>query len=212
MTYSPRPNPQGDTLVLSRDPIRTNFEVIQTRWETNHQGINVGGKHIFVQMPQVTAAPTTAVNEGAVYTKDVSGVTQLFYRTENNGAEIQLTQAQFGGSSLVNAGGVFNAFGVANGNVTGADLPYSYNLQNPTGIVKTGTGAYTVNFQTPLPSANYVVNFNFVDDSGTNQKDLHVGKVVTGTRTANGFDLETRRSGNQASDDPIQVMFVCIGG
>lgn len=38
------------------------------------------------------SAPTTASLQGAVYTKDIgAGVTQLFYRRESNGTEIQLT-------------------------------------------------------------------------------------------------------------------------
>lgn len=37
--------------------------------------------------------PTTAANTGALYTKDVSGTTQLFYRADNSGTVYQLTPA-----------------------------------------------------------------------------------------------------------------------
>lgn len=39
------------------------------------------------------SAPTTAANEGALYTKDTSGQPELFYREESDGDEIQLTSA-----------------------------------------------------------------------------------------------------------------------
>ena len=50
----------------------------------------------FISFPQTTA-PTTAVNEGAVYTKDTSGQPELFYREESDGDEVQLTS---GGNPL----------------------------------------------------------------------------------------------------------------
>jgi hypothetical protein len=40
--------------------------------------------------------PTTAVNDGALFTKEVSGVTQLFYREDNNGTVHQLTPPSTG--------------------------------------------------------------------------------------------------------------------
>lgn len=94
MTYDPRPNASGDTLVASRDPIRTNFEILQSRFQDNHTDFGSGtGKHKFMQMPEQASAPTTAVNEGALYTKQgsYSASAELFYRRESNGSEIQLT-------------------------------------------------------------------------------------------------------------------------
>jgi tail fiber protein gp53 len=94
MTYVPRPNASGSTLANTRDQIRTNFELIQDRFEENHVGITGaagGGKHTFLQMPDQASAPTTAANEGGVYVKAVSGASQLFYRKESNGTEIQIT-------------------------------------------------------------------------------------------------------------------------
>lgn len=38
-----------------------------------------------------TTTPTTAANVGAIYTKDVAGNTELYYRDDSNGTEIQLT-------------------------------------------------------------------------------------------------------------------------
>lgn len=99
MSYTLRPFAQDDTLLLSRDPIRTNFSLIQDRFNENHVGINSGsggGKHKFLQMPEQSAAPTTAANEAAVYTKQgpaPASTTELYFRRESNGTEIQMTGA-----------------------------------------------------------------------------------------------------------------------
>ncbi len=44
-----------------------------------------------IELNERTTDPTTAVNNGALYTKEVLGVTQLFYREDNNGPVYQLT-------------------------------------------------------------------------------------------------------------------------
>jgi hypothetical protein len=58
-------------------------------------------------MPAQSSAPTTAALEGGLYTKDVgAGVTQLFYRREGSGQEIQITSgitansATFGNNTI----------------------------------------------------------------------------------------------------------------
>lgn len=96
MTYQPRPNASGDTLVGSRDPIRTNFQIIEDDFAINHVGFDESGegKHKFLQMPEQASAPTTAANEGALYTKENNSITTLFWRNESNGDEIALTTSQ----------------------------------------------------------------------------------------------------------------------
>lgn len=66
----------------------------------DHYGFNdsSGGWHKQVTLPVLPAGPipipVTQPLQGAVYTKNVGGgVTQLFYRRENNGSEIQITSA-----------------------------------------------------------------------------------------------------------------------
>jgi len=54
-----------------------------------------------------TTAPTTSANEGALYTKESSSASELFFREESSGDEVQITKA-----GAVNAGGV-NANGLA---------------------------------------------------------------------------------------------------
>lgn len=104
MTYDPRPNPSGDTLVSSRNPIRTNFEIIQNRFEDNHTDFGSGtGRHKFIEMPEQATIPAGLVgSEGTLYTKAAPSATvnrsQIFYTNSTSGNEYQLTRvdnAQF---------------------------------------------------------------------------------------------------------------------
>lgn len=97
MSYDPRPNASGDTLVSSRNPIRTNFQLLQSRFDENHVDIDGGvggGKHKFLQMPEQSSAPTTAANEAGLYVKVGTSPAEsnLFFRGEGSGNEYQLTK------------------------------------------------------------------------------------------------------------------------
>lgn len=51
------------------------------------------GKHKQVTLKQLANAPATESDEVALYSKDVSGSPELFYRPKSSGAEVQLTSA-----------------------------------------------------------------------------------------------------------------------
>jgi len=93
MTYTVGIPFDGQSLSNSKPQIRSNFTVINTAFSVNHLALGAvdQGKHKFLQMPQQGSAPSTALNEGGLYAKDVSGITSLFWRQENNGAEVRLT-------------------------------------------------------------------------------------------------------------------------
>ena len=117
MTYTLRPTSSGDTLVSSRDPIRTNFQIITDRFDVNHVPFNSGpdaGKHKFLQMPEQTGAIPTAANEAALFARTsvvAPGETALFFKSESGtGQEYQLTNskdaniATFGGAGPLHVG------------------------------------------------------------------------------------------------------------
>lgn len=93
MTFTSNIPAAGDSLGGSRAQIVDNFSNYKANWETNHGLVNDAdsGKHLFMQMPEQVAAPTTAANEGALYTKVANNVTNLFFREENNGTERAVT-------------------------------------------------------------------------------------------------------------------------
>jgi hypothetical protein len=85
-----------DRISDSQADILGNFIALNTVMGENHYTFGTAneGKHQYVSLPEQGAAPATAVNEAALYTKigtyDATN-SQLFFRRENNGAEIECT-------------------------------------------------------------------------------------------------------------------------
>ena len=116
----PQPNDRPSN---SQNQLLNNFKAIKTYVDRNHVAIvdpttNLGeGKHKFLQMPEQSAAPTVAVNEGGLYVKEKDSRATLFYRQENNGTEIQMTRMNPTLSTVGETflpGGVILKWGTAN--------------------------------------------------------------------------------------------------
>lgn len=93
------PNP-GQSLLTTRNAIRNNFSVISTAFEVDHVAYNISGQgwHNKVTLPPQSSVPdTTGTDNIALYSKAVTVTagtfTQLFYRKQNGGAEVDLTSA-----------------------------------------------------------------------------------------------------------------------
>jgi len=123
-----------DRISASQAALLANFAAINTLVGVNHYTFNLAnaGKHQFVSLPEQAVAPATAVDEGAVYTKAGAYtpiVSQLFFRRENSGTQIDMT------SALLTANNGWS--------------------QLPSGLLikwgETGTGAGTYNL--PFPAA-----------------------------------------------------------
>lgn len=95
MAYNNAIPAAGDLISQSQDDIQQNFAAIQTLVEVNHETFAAAnsGKHKYVTLTEQGADPVTAINELALYSKDVGGVTALFLRNENNGAVVDITTA-----------------------------------------------------------------------------------------------------------------------
>ena len=86
MSYNNSIPQPGDNPSQSQSEILANFQVLDTANSVNHVAFNDvnQGKHKFMQMPEQSSAPTTAANEGALYTKEANSITALFFRKESN--------------------------------------------------------------------------------------------------------------------------------
>lgn len=155
-TYTSNIPQPGDNPSQSQDQILQNFQSISTVNGVNHVAFNDAneGKHKFLQMPEQGSAPTTASDEGGLYTKAVSAVTQLFWRNENNGTEQQFT------NTSPSASGSDFAWNFANG----LQIRFGTKSHTGTSTAITFSTAFTNNaysaFLTPIGGAATTVAWN----------------------------------------------------
>ena len=144
MAYLPDIPQAQDDPSQSQGQLLANFQELNTFLSVNHLDLNAAGqgKHKFMQMPEQSSAPTTAADEGALYTKVVSGLTQLFFRTESDGAENQITGAFTASStgSVTIAGGITLKWGSGNANSATFSSAYATSIF---AVVVGSSGAFT---------------------------------------------------------------------
>jgi hypothetical protein len=89
----PQPGDFLDT--ISQPQLLGNMQQLDLTMGVDHYRFSDGtannGKHNKTTFPAQAVDPATAVGEGALYTKVTSGLAQLFWRAESNGAANQIT-------------------------------------------------------------------------------------------------------------------------
>lgn len=186
MAFNPNIPQASDSLSQSQADILANFQAIAPLFD---QGIQP-----FVILPEQGSAPTTAANEVALYSKDVSGASQLFMRRESNGTEINFT------SSLQSNSGW-------------ARLPSGILLKWGPATVPSRNSLATVTFNTggsiPVFTAIYSVMVSQTFSAGPSTGDLNVA-VSAGNFTTTTFEVFGRAIGlpNSGSFD---IRFFAIG-
>jgi hypothetical protein len=89
----------GQSLNVTRDPIRNNFNTIENAFIVDHidYGIADQGKHAHVTFPRQAAALVTGPTEVGLYAllSAYSGQTELSYRKQNGGAAYEFTTSVF---------------------------------------------------------------------------------------------------------------------
>jgi len=174
MSYNPIPPSSGGTLVGTRDQIRTNFTLIQSNFDINHEDYGVGanaGKHKFMQMPQQSSAPTTAAGDIALYSKLVSSIPRLFLRQESSGTEIQM--------SGINPSAATNGYTFLPGG-----LLLQWGIKTP--LSSTGTVTFAtsnINF----PNNCFNVSCTLISSPGGTSSSNTIAPI-TATVTGNGFN------------------------
>jgi len=86
-----------DELKTSQNDLLNNFQTLNTAWEINHYSFDLvdQGKHKYVTLPEQGAAPVTAADEVAIYSKlsTLTATSELFVRKEGAGDEIEFTSS-----------------------------------------------------------------------------------------------------------------------
>lgn len=131
MTYNPAIPGPTDLISQSQAQIQTNFSQADSIFDIDHvtfDNATAGdrGKHRKSTYIQQSVDPTTAVDEVALYAKDLAGAETLYLRKENGGTVIQMSGQdpvnsnpgstflagglimKFGTVAVTSAGGAFN--------------------------------------------------------------------------------------------------------
>lgn len=96
MTFNPNIPQPNDLISDSQAQLQTNFSQSNSIFNFDHVTFDDAtsinrGKHRHSTYIEQAVDPTTLANEMAVYSKDVAGLSRLFYRNESNGSVIPLT-------------------------------------------------------------------------------------------------------------------------
>jgi hypothetical protein len=195
MAYVPNIPQPNDLLSESQGDILDNFQSANTTYGINHypfDNATVGqiGKHKYVGMPVLGAAPATTSTEGALYFKTVGPGSALFMVRDNNaGTEVQLTTASVGNVSSATNGYCW--------------LPGGLFLQWGTTTPASNSTIQSVSFNVPFSSTPYniqVTGYRAASSPGTTDS-----WVSTANLSANGFDIFN--SGGHS----FQFMWTAIG-
>ena len=207
MSYDPRPNASNDTLSASKNPIRTNFIILQDRFDENHidlDGGAGGGNHKFSTYVERTVSnePTTAANESSVWAVvgPTSGETEVYIRRESSTGVLQVPTkdlAIFG----VAAAGLFNgsaaALGTHNVNMT---------------ATRNSQGVFTCNFTNNMPDSNYMVAICAQrTGSGTNDNPV-TWRINTKAVATMQIVFTLRAGGSNQHYDPTSWNAIIYGG
>jgi hypothetical protein len=168
MAFQPNIPLATDQLSQSQADLQNNFQAIQTWADVNHVDFLAGnaGMHKFVQMPEQAGDPGTGADIGALYTKAVAGVTQLFWQGESNAAAQQLT------------GGVNNF--IANGySILGNGLIVQWG--NQTG---TSPGVTVINY--PLKWPNFPLSLVLTTNANPGLAVANIGGAAATTWSVTG--------------------------
>jgi len=130
-----------------------NFMEINTAFNLNHGNFNGPdqGLHKFMVMPQQDSAPATADLQGALYAKDVSSKTDLFYRGKSDGTELQITNAFLAADTgnIIIPGGIRLSWGMVTINspqsaeIAPANIANIFNIQISVNGDTSGIYAFT---------------------------------------------------------------------
>jgi hypothetical protein len=147
VTYLPNIPAANDRPSQSQSQIQGNFQQIDTGFARNHIALTNGnaadrGKHTFVTLTRQAGNGTTGATEGSLFTKVAAATTQLFWRYQNNGPVIQISNS-----------------------VVPAAVPPRYTTWLPGGmLIQTGrtfvpasAGSTIINFPIAFDSANVLV-------------------------------------------------------
>lgn len=200
MTYTRDIPATGQTLGETREPIKENFNDIDTKFQVDHQEFNEtnGGKHKQTTLIEDSSNPTgdktTGTDEVAIYAKQNLSKTRPFIRYEGNGLVKSLVE-------VVSYGSIQR--------VGGALAVGSNNNFNMLLVPTEASNVISVTLSNALLDANYNLTFSTVYDGTVTYS---FAEDTTFTRTTTRFDLVLTKGGNRAPIENFPAISVMIIG
>ncbi len=222
LPYTYVPNvPQGSQAIdATQPPINGNFQDIADLMAVNHIGFNTVdtfGKHSFVSYVNQLVDPVTSSTEMALYSKLVSGdsnLSEMFYRYPSSGAIVQLTGSPVTGQSSGGAGsgGLISAYYPTDANSSNSwgsgyyqylsngvlMMQWNYNNNVTTSVSPTTPFVVAIPHGSGIPSFTQTP-FNLqLGGAGGNSTTLAINEfavVATSSTTINMYYNSTNKSG-----------------
>lgn len=204
-TYTPNIPQPTDIPANSQDQILKNFQQLNAANDVNHTFLNSAsfGKHYLLQFPlEQAAAPSTAVNEVAFYTKQGPGaVTQFYMRGENSGSEYQISSIAAGVDPQIASFGTTAGVNSSGWTFLPGNLFLQYGIRS---IAATGT-ATTITFPKSFGAIPYSITIGNITNEG-NSPGSNNQFVKEGTVSATQFDVV-----NSSSSSSRKIYWMAIG-
>ena len=211
MSYSLNVPQSGQTLGNTQGPILTNFAVLNTSNNVNHEAFNSAnqGKHKFLQMPEQAGSigqvvpplpPTTAANEGGLYTKVGTNPaeTNLVFRAESDGFEYQMTHVIAASTATFST----NTAYVANHTGGWTFLPGGLIMQYGRRSSVSGSSSGAITFPIPFPSGNAPFSITATLER-TSGRPVSIDSAVVITSTGFSYRLDSTGS--------VAIQWIAIG-
>lgn len=191
------------SVAFNKTPLNQNSGYIETNMQIDHfwdnANSNLDGHHDVVEMPARGSSPTLSADmDGIFYTEDIT-------KQDTTTEKLPFFLNSDGHTSLLGNRVVCN-FSVAVGVPT---IEYGFNVAS---VAKSGTGRFTVNYSTALPSRNYGISIqayltnNFligiIDPTTSYATNVNTGSI-------NILFYDSR---NGTGADPERATLVITGG
>lgn len=173
MAYTPGIPNSTDVISQSQSQIRTNFVELNSQFAIDHVAFNAGsdnGKHKKSTYIEQASDPNPSPNECALYSKESSSVTELFFQRENSGSVIQMT---IGDPIAASTGQTFLPGGIilkwSSSTITSNNQLFNFSTPFPNncfGVVaiNSGSGSNTSYFSISAKSSS---GFNLLQNGGS---------------------------------------------
>jgi hypothetical protein len=196
MSFNPNIPRPTDLLSNSQADLLSNNTSLNTTFSKNHIPLNVAtnnGKHTFVEMVNSSGLPAgLVVNEGTLYTRSASSISNLYYTPDNSGNQYQLTRTNsakfstfatntaYGGGDIVSGGWTFLPGGML----------FQYGVVN----IQNSPGLTAVTYPLAFTNPAFMIQATAIVASSSGGDQTASIRINMGTTT--GFNIGSTSSGN----------------